>query len=166
MTKTIDDIVKIKKDDLVRIILGVNELTKVDVLIGVPQERDARDDGSDFGNASIAFVQEFGSPVNNIPPRPHIVPGIEKALPRAVEDGIKMAGLAALKGDLKKIDAYFHIAGQTCADSIRDVIRRGVPPPLAKRTLDARKARGKFSTTPLIDTGNYYRSITYVLRRK
>jgi hypothetical protein len=164
--RDITDIVKIKKDDLVRMILGVNELTKMEVLVGIPKENNDRGDGSGFGNAAIAYMNEFGSPANNIPARPHIIPGIEKVLPKVVEDGLKQAGLSALKGKKEDIPKGFYIAGQLCADSIRDYIRQGLTPPLKQSTLDARRAKGHFGTTPLIESGNYYQHITFIVKPK
>lgn len=164
--RDISDIVKIKKDDLAKMIDGVNELTKHEVLVGIPMSKDDRGDGSGIGNAAIAYINEYGSPANNIPPRPHIVPGMEKALPQAVEEGMKASGLAALRGKKEDVTVGFYIAGQLCADSIRDYIRQGLRPPLKKTTLDARRVKGHFGTTPLIETGNYYQHITYIVRNK
>ena len=42
-----------------------------DVLVGVPAG-EARDDGPT--NAEIGYQNEFGSPANNIPARPHLLP--------------------------------------------------------------------------------------------
>ena len=44
-----------------------------DVLVGIPAG-EQRDDGPT--NAEIGYQNEFGSPANNIPARPHLLPGV------------------------------------------------------------------------------------------
>ena len=68
-------------------------------------------------------------------------------------------------------------AGQSAATAAQTRIREGIAPPLAQATVTARRRRSKGAkyrrkatspseVTPLIDTGQLLRSITYVFRPK
>lgn len=63
-------------DNAQAILDALKSLTKKDVLVGIPAEDSDRDDVS-FGNAGIGYINEYGSPAQNIPPRPHLVPGVK-----------------------------------------------------------------------------------------
>ena len=62
---------------------------------------------SPIGNAQIGYINEYGSPAQNIPPRPHLQPGVKsvhaettakmKAAAQAVFDGRTGAATAALE---------------------------------------------------------------------
>ena len=156
--------VTVTKNNVAKVVAAVGKLTSRQVLIGIPAEAANRQDGS-FGNAAIGYVQEFGSPVNNIPPRPHLVPGVEKAAPQAAK-ALQIAGKAALQGDMSKVEDGFDKAGLLCQSSVRATIAAVLPPPLSPKTISARQRRGNAGETPLIDTGAYNQAITYVVRDK
>ncbi|HAX2567517.1 TPA: hypothetical protein JW640_001108 [Escherichia coli] len=59
-------------DNAKAILDALRSLTKKDVLVGIPSEDSERDDVP-FGNAGIGYLNEYGSPEQNIPPRPHLV---------------------------------------------------------------------------------------------
>lgn len=65
-------------DNAKAILDALRSLTKKDVLVGIPSEDSGRDDVP-FGNAGIGYLNEYGSPEQNIPPRPHLVPGVKSA---------------------------------------------------------------------------------------
>jgi hypothetical protein len=141
---------------------AVHELTRKRVLIGIPAEKDSRADGGDFGNAAIGYLNEFGSPASNVPPRPHLIPGVKKAMPQTRRFMLKAANImldGALAGRSyaqteNLIDVQLSKAGLAAVASVQQVIQAGVPPPLKHR-----------KGVPLIDTGDYWRSITYVIDR-
>ena len=147
---------------------AIDVLTGTRIMVGVPAEKDDRqdDDGGKSGinNAEIGYLMENGSPEANIPARPHMKPGVKKAQPK-INDYLKQAGRLALEGKPDAVMRAFHAVGISAQNSIKGVIREGVPPPLAPRTLAARKRRGRTGEKPLIDTGQYLAAITYVIRK-
>lgn len=159
--------VKVTKDELANVLKSIHALVSREVLVGIPESEDARkasEDGAPIGNAEIGYIQETGSPINNLPARPFLVPGVEKALPKALEQ-LKRGGTKAIGGDSSAADKALNAAGMVCQNSVRATIVNVIPPPLAESTLDARKRRGRTGTTPLLDTGALRNSVTYVIRK-
>lgn len=154
--------VVLTKDQSADIVRRVRELTRKQVLVGIPAADNTRTDGP-IGNAAIGYVMEYGSPDQNIPARPFLIPGVQAALPQATER-LRRAGEAALRGGdpVPQMTAAGLIAENAVKEGIRDVI----PPPLAPLTLARRKARGFTGTTPLIDTNQLLQSITSVIDEK
>src|ERR1019366_6299725 len=85
-----------KTDDMMR---AVKLLTTRRVLIGIPDVNAARepsaDDPSPINNAALGYIHEFGSPINNIPARPFLVPGVASIKDQAIAR-LKKAAQAAL----------------------------------------------------------------------
>ncbi len=135
------------------------------MLVGIPESAPERDD-EPISNAVIGYIQETGSPVNNIPPRPFLVPGVKDAqVPIAAQLG-KGAQLA-LSGQASAAETALHSAGLTAQNAVRAKLQAGEDfQPLAESTLAARRRRGRSGTKPLIDTGQLRNSITYVVRDK
>lgn len=168
--------IEIRKKPSPAIFDGIRALTKNETLVGVPAENAGRqpEDGEKrpLNNAEIGYVQEFGSTIGgpngqafSIPPRSHLRPGIEDArdkLAKALEKGV----MAALRGDVGAADKALHTAGLIGQNSVRNKITEGPFVPLAPMTLQKRKARGRTGEKPLIDTGSYRSSISYVVRGK
>jgi hypothetical protein len=92
-------------------------------------------------NAAIAYVQDRGSPEQNIPARPFMVPGIE-SVDQKVVASMEAVGLAALDGDTQGIDQGLHATGQIAKQGIQRKIVDGPFAPLADSTLKARAHRG------------------------
>ena len=160
---------------------AMRKLAKTRLLIGIPGEGDPHPD-STFGNVSRGYVFEFGSPATNMPARPHIVPGVEDALPE-ITARMEAAALAALDGGDPR--PAMMAAGQAGVNSIRAQIDSKLSPPIkpesylqrttgrtARRTRARRAgtslielARSEAAgATPLVDTGAYRNSITFVIR--
>lgn len=131
-----------------------------DVLVGVPAG-EARDDGP--SNAEIGYQNEFGSPANNIPARPHLLPGVAAVQDKAAAR-LTQAADAAASGRVSDAERHLHAAGLLAQNSVRRTLTTTAYRPLSERTLAERRARGRTGTKPLIDTGQYRRSITYVVR--
>lgn len=131
-----------------------------DVLVGVPAG-EARDDGPT--NAEIGYQNEFGSPANNIPARPHLIPGVAAVQDKAVAR-LTQAASAAATGRMSDAERHLHAAGLIAQNSVRRTLTTAAYRPLSERTLAERRARGRTGTKPLIDTGQYRNSITYVVR--
>lgn len=157
-------------EDIVRAIRG---LAKKRVLVGIPADKDARPD-EPIGNAALGYIHEHGSPARNIPARPHLVPGVEAALPE-ITRRLEAAAKAAMAGEAAQVEQYLGQAGQAAVNSVQRLIQAGIPPPLAQATVNRRRIRTPGSsyrrlatrpedTTPLIDTATYIRSLTWVIR--
>ncbi len=187
------------KDVLKDTVKAVQRLTQRQVLVGIPQAAAARE--GDVNNAMLGYVHEFGLPARGIPARPHLVPGVRKASP-AIVTLMKVAGQTAMAAGSRGltyqqrnrlIDQALTKVGILCVNSVKTLIRAGIPPPLARATLLARArrkvgggvgirkgarreaglvkgltafAQSPTSTTPLIDTGLYWNAITFVLDTK
>lgn len=169
------------------ILSALLKLTKQDVLVGIPQAVDTREpeDGEKpgIGNAAIGYINEKGSPAQNIPARPHLTPGVQSVQIRTV-DKLKLAATAALEGDAAAADRALNAAGMIAADGVKRYMTITGFTPLAESTLKARAARGRkgaakelasraagnaadnANARPLIDQGQYRRAITYVVRNK
>ncbi len=153
------------KNGLPALLDRLNGLTRKDVLVGVPQENDARK-GTDemvMNNATLAFIHDRGSPAANIPARPFMQPGITRVKNRLINE-MHDAAATVLQGGEDTV--AFDNAGLIAQRSIRAVINDGPPPPLEDSTIAARKRRGRLSEKPLVDTGQLRNSITYVVRDK
>ena len=131
-----------------------------DVLVGIPAG-EQRDDGPT--NAEIGYQNEFGSPANNIPARPHLIPGVAAVQDKAVAR-LTQAASAAATGRMSDAERHLHAAGLIAQNSVRRTLTTAAYRPLSERTLAERQARGRTGTKPLIDTGQYRNSITYVVR--
>lgn len=159
--------IEVKTDNLNKLTESLKSLTKKDVLVGIPAEKAKRDpDPSDpepISNAEIGYIMENGSPAANIPARPHMIPAI-KENKQKIADLLKLAGKAAMDGDAAGVYRFLNAAGMFTANAIKKKITDGVPPPLAASTLASRQREGFSGETPLLRTGQYRNSITYVLR--
>lgn len=154
---------KVKMDNVANVLKGIRLMAKQRVLVGIPASENSRDD--QIGNAQLGYIHENGSPANNIPARPWLRPGVESALPacinvlkeaakesfrnpRAVEQGLNRAGLAAVSA----VKKYIRDSGNFV--------------PLMHGTIKARKRKGFQGEKPLIRTGQMLNSVTYVIRNK
>jgi len=176
--------VEMKVDRLGAVIGAITELVKKDVLVGVPSAKaERRDEGEPINNAAIGYIMETGSPVNNIPARPHLIPGIKEVQDK-VADALGSGASAALSGSRQRVNAALNKAGLIGQNGVRAKITDGPFAPLSEATLRARARRGRkgaaaelasraagnqpdnANAKPLIDTGQYRQSITYVVRDK
>lgn len=136
-----------------------------EVLVGIPAEDSDRTDGP-ITNAALLAINEFGSPINNIPPRPVMQIGIRNAQD-AIGEEFKKAAKEALSNGVPALERYYNRAGLIASQSVKKVIndQEGIAPPAAS-TLASREARGFKGTKALIVTGAMRNAITYVVRRK
>ncbi|HEA8584464.1 TPA: hypothetical protein RXP34_002807, partial [Escherichia coli] len=103
-------------DNAKAILDALRSLTKKDVLVGIPSEDSGRDDVP-FGNAGIGYLNEYGSPEQNIPPRPHLVPGVKSAEEQTVPQ-LKAAAQAALDGNAAGAERALNRAGTLAANGV------------------------------------------------
>lgn len=152
-------------------------LTGTDVLVGIPDDAGQREEDGPVGNAVIGYVHEYGSPDQNIPPRPFLVPGIA-----AVQDGVaaelRVGAQAALRGNAAGVTAAQTRIGLLAVKAVQTRFLDNDWPALAPATLAARrralaKKKGQRKPrkgtphprpNPLFDTAQLQRAVTYVLR--
>ncbi|NSX05087.1 hypothetical protein [Cupriavidus gilardii] len=155
----------IKVDRLKDVLQSINGLVQKQVLVGIPDSAPERKDDAPIGNAAIGYIQETGSPANNLPARPFLVPGVSDSLPKATAQ-LEKAATAALEGDPAAVERRLSSAGLEAQNSVRAKINSGIKPDLKPSTIADRLRRGRTGTVPLVDTGQLRNSITYVIRRK
>lgn len=153
---------------------GVKLLEKEQVLVGVPAEKAPRDaqeaKGRTINNAALAYIHNFGSPGQNIPPRPFMDPGITNVKDE-ITARMQKAGEAALDGRADTVRNNFEAVGLIAATSVKLKIREGPFQPLKPATIRARQRRAKKALSaseirPLIDTAQMLNAMTYVIRGK
>lgn len=161
--------VTIKKDITKQVLKALNNLTKKQVLVGIPAANADREpepgEPPGITNAVIGYLMENGSPAANIPARPHLVPGIESIEPE-IARRYRVGAQAVLDGKTDSLDDTHAAVGLLAVAAVQRKIDSVIPPPLSPRTLAARRARGRTGETPLIDTGQYRRAQNYVIRDK
>lgn len=166
---------------LLDILQAVTELSKVDVLVGIPHG-EARTDGDGLTNAQIGYLQETGSPAMNIPARAFLVPGVEE-VQDIIAEKLTWAVDAAFAGNHKRMMFYLESAGTKAMNSVRAYFVNGEFAPLSLATIRARARRGRKGAKkylkqiklgpvesglvrPLIDTGQMRKSVTYIIMKK
>ena len=147
---------------LLDILQAVSELSQVNVLVGVPHGENRSE--ADMTNAQIGYLLETGSPAMNLPPRPHLVPGIEE-VQDVIGEKLTAAVDAALSGNSKRMYFLLESAGMKATMNVKKFINRGEFAELAPLTIRERKRRGRKSEKPLVDTGQYRNSHTYIIMK-
>lgn len=114
---------------------ALQRLAKTAVYVGIAagSTGDTRNDGGP-SNHLLGFVHENGSPVNNIPPRPFLVPGLE-ANRKMIVDGLKGAMDCALKGDEKKCGQTLERLAICSASAVKNYMQTADFEPLKPRTI-------------------------------
>jgi hypothetical protein len=138
--------------------------------VGIPKEDDApRGDNAEghepITNAEIGVIMENGAPEVNIPARPTLIPGlasVKDQMTKVLAGGMKRT----MKGDASAIDDALNAVGLIGVSAVKKEITNGDFQSLAEATLAARKRMGFKGTKPLIVTGQFRQSITYIIRRR
>lgn len=164
--------VTITKDTVEAALKSIRDLTKKECLVGIPAEHAARDLADDHGgtinNAAIGYIAEMGSPARNIPARPHLVPGIESIKDRITKE-LRDGGEKAISGDKDAADKALHSVGLLAVAAVKGKITSILSPALSPKTLYNRRHRKEQPndrTSPLMDTFDYIKHITYVVQKK
>lgn len=147
---------------LLDIMQAISKLSQVDVLVGVPHGENRTE--AEMTNAQIGYLLETGSPAMNLPPRPHLVPGIEE-VQDVIGEKLTAAVDAALSGNSKRMYFLLESAGMKATMNVKKFINRGEFAELAPLTIRERKRRGRKSEKPLVDTGQYRNSHTYIIMK-
>jgi hypothetical protein len=159
----------------------VLELTKMQVLVGVPEEKDPRETGEDVGNAALAYIHDKGSPLAGIPARPFMDPGIKNAQEIINAEFMKLARKQLEDKDEDTIKKGFTRIGLIAQNSIKKIFNtsEGFAPlkratllgrlrkrKAAKKWTDERREEVMISLKPLVDTGNLRNAISFVVEEK
>jgi hypothetical protein len=134
--KQIGQRVYVVEDTSAEVFEALREITRLQVLIGIPEANAPRED-SPINNATIGYLMEFGSPAANIPARAWLVPGVEKVLPKCLKY-IEAATQAGFDGDKGKMRQYLNAAGIIGAEGAKNEMRTGNFVPLKPSTIAAR----------------------------
>src|SRR5246127_1204861 len=108
--------VKITIDKLGDVIKAISQLAGKDVLVGIPDSAPERTD-TPITNAQIGYIQETGSPANNLPARPFLIPGVAEVQGQCAER-LKKGATAALSGNLGGATAQLTAAGLIAERSV------------------------------------------------
>ena len=106
--------------------------------------------------AYVAAIHEFGSPVNNIPPRPFMRPAVAENTPEW-RDLMAQGARALLKGTRTLTDVM-NMIGTRAAGDIAKAIEAVDSPPLKPATI-ARKGFSK----PLVETGLMLQTVSHTV---
>lgn len=163
--------VKIEQDNVHMLYDQLKKLASLHVYVGVP-EADASRPGEPINNAELAYIhtngvkpaeqlhlQEHGSPLWRIPPRPMIDPVIKKN-EQLINDKFQALSKKALSDPNVNVKDELSKIGMIVRDKIKDNFtdpNNGWAP-----NSDA-TIREKGSDKPLIDTGALRKSIEYVV---
>jgi hypothetical protein len=171
--------VRVTEDHTAELIANLRELARIKLLVGIPEQETERQDdaggSSHATNALIGYVAENGSPARNIPARPWLGPGIKAGQDQGLEV-LKATATKALDGKAGEVEQGFNAAGIVFVNAVQARIRSNIPPPLAPATIRNRRRRSKGSTyrrkattaadvVALIDTGQFLRSVSYVVKK-
>lgn len=181
--------VTIVKDDVAKVFKAIQDLTDKQVLIGIPDSGQNRRDEGPVNNATIGYVMEMGSPLHNVPARPFLVPGVEKARVAALRQ-LRQAAEASLRGDKGGMLQGLNRAGIVASNEVKLQVNSNIPPPLKPGTIRNRHrgrdtaireseqvylrlvaqgvepgaAQSEVGIVALVNTGQMRNSITYVVR--
>jgi len=176
--------IKITKDVTEQVLRAVQNMERKKLLVGIPSDRAVRkDDGHSINNAALGYIHENGSPANNIPARPSLVPGV-RAVKGKCADILQDSATDAFTDD-GAIERGLNACGLVAQASVRKTMTEGEGfEPLKEGTLRARARKGRegaaqelasrkagnkpnpANARPLIDTGQLRNSMTYVVRDK
>lgn len=172
--------VKVTGNGLMDILQAVSDLSRAEVLVGIPYG-EARTDEGGMTNAELGYIHEYGSPSQNIPARPFLAPAVER-VQKETSDFLIKAVHAAFDGNAKRVDANLHRAGSIALRSVRLYFVEGEFAPLSLATIRARANRGRGGAKkylkqiksgppedglvkPLIDTAQLRKSTTYIIKK-
>lgn len=111
--------------------------------------------------AFVASIQEHGSFIQNIPPRPTLRPSMVKNK-QTYADALQRGVKASINGDIE-LNSVLEQIGMLSAGHVGEAIRDLNVPILSDKTIQARARRaasGMASSKPLVDTGLMIQSVT------
>ena len=161
----------VRGDNAAAVLESLRQLTRMDVLVGIPAEHGARD-GSPMNNAELGYLQSTGATVEidgqkaTLPPLPFLEMGIEDT--RAITtDSLRSAARAALDGNTSGVLLQLETAGQIVRDRAKAVISSDDSlHTLSEKTQQRRRDPRSTDSKPLNANALILNSISYVVRKK
>ncbi len=144
----------------------VNHRASRGVVVGIFGEGAVQEHGKGVTNLLLALVHEFGAPAAGVPARSWLRAWIDENI-EEVRRTIRALSARVLKGELEH-DAALEQLGMWIVGKVRARIANKLSPPLSPATV-ARRLEGSgralgADLTPLIDTGQFWQSITNEVR--
>lgn len=103
----------------------LQKLEQQQVLLGIPIDSDNNErSDSNLTNAQIGFIQEYGSPINNLPARPFLIPGIEnntREFSKAIQNDLP--GLLELNKGTQDVNSLFDNLGTVAVEAVQSEIQ-------------------------------------------
>jgi hypothetical protein len=179
---------RLKRNQLDAFRRSIKALTEKEVLVGFPQESAERDpepgeDSTPITNAALGYIHNNGAPEQNIPQREFMESGIASVRDELIvlmEDVARH--IVVHGGDETTVEKLLMRVGDKAELALKNKVNEGIPPPLAKSTLQERARRGRKGAKkelerraagedpstefakPLIDTTQMRNAIKYVIR--
>lgn len=152
------------KDTAAQVVRSIEAMAGKHVVIGIPAAKAPRK-GDPISNAALGYVHEHGSPAQNIPPRPFLVPGVKAAAPDVMRvlrnAAVKSIGATARREELVR---GLHAAGLLAQASIKQTLKDLPEHPDDSAVIRARRRAGFKGSKALIRTGQLLNSVTYEVR--
>ena len=82
------------------LVRGINKLLSTRVFVGIPEANNERDEGG-VTNSQLGYINEKGSPLQNIPPRPFLEPGVA-SMQKEIAAALKKIGTDAISSKQNK----------------------------------------------------------------
>ena len=165
-----DSGVKTIKDMTPEVLEAIRRLANTRVMVGIPAENAFRDPepgetATPPNNAELGYINEFGEPAMNIPPRPFLVPAMTEIQPEIISR-LNKAADTALAGRQEGVTKALMALGMRCASAVQLKITNGPFKPLAEYTIWKRQHRKppRMGTKPLMDLGHMRRAVTFAIR--
>jgi hypothetical protein len=140
----------------------IKELSKLEVYVGIPDDKSPRENDTSVTNAELMFIHTNGSPLRGIPARPSIEPSIEKN-EEAISAEMKVAMQLALEGKADETKLQLDRVGDFASGKAREYF---TDPDNGWEANSPLTVALKGSDKPLIDTGEMRKSITYLVGEK
>lgn len=157
----------VTKDATSALTKALAALTQDRVLVGVPAQNADREpepgEAGEINNATLAYIQNNGSPAANIPARPFMEPGIADVKDKIVRT-YKAGAQAVMDKPATDVSVIHEKVGLIAQGAIQERIIDGPFEPLKPATLAARRRAGHTGDKPLNVSGQLRRAITYVVR--
>lgn len=162
----------------------IQDIKKTEILVGIPESEAKRDDG-EMNNPTLLYIHTQGSPLRNLPARPLIEPALEDDVNAArIADDLRRVVDLVFANKFDQAKKAMETTGKDAVNMIKmwfvDPKNNWEPNKLATvkrklKTLSKKKRTQMIAEyeagsdridTPLIDTAELRKSITYVLREK
>lgn len=151
---------------------ALKSLQRKALYVGIAKDSELDSRGSDEpSNSHLGFIHEFGSPMENIPARPFLVPGVKDDMNR-IKRGMGNAMRFALNGDEERCDAALEATAINAASAVKNYMATADFAPLSPVTIQRRRESRQTQSMrkeekdmdsslikPLIDTGTLQRAI-------